>query len=57
MNDKCMYCGYDYYLATFYLVREAIKPKGYPFRWKTIGVCCEDCFSFGKAINIDKYNK
>ena len=49
---ECTYCGRkDNEMA---LIQEAVKPKGYPYRWKTIGHCCWKCEQEGKPVKITK---
>lgn len=48
----CMYCKETSFNYEMFVVRKAIKPKGYPYRWQEIGYCCDDCESKGKPVNI-----
>ena len=49
----CMYCGDTSMNYGMYLVRRAYKPKNAPFRWRTIGYCCESCEAKGKPTSIE----
>lgn len=41
---NCYYCGKDLlFVSEYYMVRRAIKPKGFPYRWICIGYACSRC--------------
>lgn len=49
--SKCIYCGYKFRpVAEYYVVQRAMKPKGYPRRWKPIGKACVDCGDSGRKL-------
>ena len=50
---KCMYCEVETLNQPMYVVREAVKPKHSPYRWKKIGYCCERCEAEGKPTKVD----
>lgn len=46
MSKRCLDCGKDLRLTNYpyYEIKEAVKPKGQPNRWKLKGYKCEDCY-------------
>lgn len=62
-NKKCYFCGNTFgFNECRILVRKAIKPKGTPYRWKTIGHSCEDCAhenitNFEYTVEISTFDK
>ena len=50
---KCMYCERNVSMQEHFIVRQAVKPKGYPYRWKQIGACCDVCEASGCETNIE----
>ena len=57
LKSICMFCGKP--LSINYnniIIREAVKPKGYPRRWMEIGLAHEECADKNKdKIKYDKY--
>lgn len=57
LKPICIFC--DKLLSSNYesvIVREAVKPKGYPHRWKEIGLAHEECAEKNRdKIEYDKY--
>ena len=53
MNETCYYCGKDVTHMTRYEVRRAVKPPGTPFRWETVGWCCERCEQGGWPLRLE----
>ena len=57
LKPICIFC--DKPLSSNYenvIVREAVKPKGYPHRWKEIGLAHEECAEKNRdKIEYDKY--
>lgn len=53
----CMYCGTETTFHTVYVVRKAVKPPHTPYRWKKIGVSCEECIDIKKKPNQIEYGE
>lgn len=59
MSHQCFICKKIIDESEYFIVRQAIKPKRQPFRWKKIGYAHEKCgkehkitFEFGEKIFI-----
>ena len=55
-RKECFYCGANLAFSNYeyYLIRKAIKPKGNPHRWKTVGFCCDNCYNKGHRVKINE---
>jgi hypothetical protein len=52
--QTCKYCEESLgFSSEYYIIREAVKPKGSYKRWKDIGFCCETCYLNGCKVSFE----
>ena len=52
-EDVCIFCDSEFgFNECKTEVRQAVKPKGRPYRWVAIGLCCDNCSDI-ENVNIE----